>query len=311
MAEGHEAVIRRKLKPRDVSPEVGDAARALRLALARAAQDEMALVLDVTTLDEARRSLAELLDLPPERALIAMLEGPGERLGTIALSPEVLASMIETLTMGRVAGGAPVARRATRTDAAMVSGYIDRLLAQFAQELDGGPDAGFADGVRYASFLEDPRPLGLILEEVTYRVFTAEVSLAGGLRRGSVVIALPATAMRARAARQAPKPDAAQTAAFRDDMTAQVMAAEATLDAVLARLAVPLATVLALKPGDVLPLTGAALDQIGLEAADGQGLAEGRLGQNRGMRAVRLTRIGAVGAAAAMPPPGPRLAATG
>jgi hypothetical protein len=47
--------------------------------------------------------------------------------------------------------------------------------------------------------------------------------------------------------------------------------------------------VVGLAVGDQLVLNAAALDKISLEGLDGRKMAEGRLGQNRGLRAVRLT----------------------
>ena len=51
------------------------------------------------------------------------------------------------------------------------------------------------------------------------------------------------------------------------------------------------------------------LDRIGFEGVDGRRIAEGRLGQNRGMRAVRLGP--AAGAEPQEAPPGPALRAVG
>jgi flagellar motor switch protein FliM len=45
---------------------------------------------------------------------------------------------------------------------------------------------------------------------------------------------------------------------------------------------------MALSEGMVLPLRQASVDRVRLEGMDGRILGEGRLGQNRGMRAVRL-----------------------
>ncbi len=91
MAKGD--VIRRKAAAG--RPEVQDGApgadRGWRLALARAANDEVGLPLDVMRMAVTRRSLAELLDIAPERALIAVLEGPGDGLGILTLAPSVLA----------------------------------------------------------------------------------------------------------------------------------------------------------------------------------------------------------------------------
>ena len=45
---------------------------------------------------------------------------------------------------------------------------------------------------------------------------------------------------------------------------------------------------MALQAGDLVPLSRAQLDRVTLEGVDGRPLGLGRLGQNRGMRALRL-----------------------
>ena len=295
--------------PQEAGP---GADHAWRVALARAANATMALAMEVGSVTAGRRTLAELLELLPERALIAMLEGPGEGIGMLALSPAVLAGMIEVQTMGRVAAGPVLARRATRTDAAMMAGFIDAALEMLESALAQDADLVWAGGFRYASHLDDPRPLGLLLEDVGYRVLEADLSLAQGVRQGPVLLALPAEGCGHPPAQVAgPAPDAAAVA-FGQALAAQVMAAQAELAAVLHRITIPLSAVMGLRPGDVLPLPLAALDRIVIEGLDGVGVCEGKLGQNRGMRAVRLHP-----ARSAAPPPEPealpalRLAASG
>ncbi|MCA3510955.1 MAG: FliM/FliN family flagellar motor switch protein [Rhodobacter sp.] len=284
-------VIRKKVAAgRTGQPEGGPGAdRAWRLALARAANDTIALPLDVARLSVHRRSLAELLELAPERALIAVLEGPADALGILMLSPPVLSAMIEMQTIGRVGSITPPVRKPTRTDASMVADMIDRALQELEAGLESDPDLIWAGGFRYASFLDDPRPLGLLLEEEYYRVLQAELRLGNGARSGGVMLALPAEG-RGRPPKPAPTATPAPVAAalFSKALTEQVMRTEADLAAVLHRLTVPLSYVMALKEGDLVPLSTAALDRIVLEGLDGRPLATGRLGQNRGMRAVRL-----------------------
>jgi flagellar motor switch protein FliM len=60
------------------------------------------------------------------------------------------------------------------------------------------------------------------------------------------------------------------------------------LNAVLARLSLPMADVLGLAAGMIVPLQDAVVDVISLEGTDGRCVAFGKLGQNRGMRALRL-----------------------
>lgn len=285
-----EGVIRRKVTAaRGEMAEGGPGAdRGWRLALARAARDQLKAPFEVTTLAQARVGLAEVLEVPPDRALVAVLEGPGEGLGMLALSPEVFQAMVEVLTIGRVAQTAAAARKPTRTDAAMLAPMIDAALIDLEAGLAEEADLTWAGGWRYASFLEDPRPLGLMLEDVAYRLVTVEVDLSLGARRGRVVLALPAEG-RGRKAAGAISDTVAAERRFTEELAEQVSSAEVRLEAVLTRVSLPLSRVVGLAVGDQLVLNAAALDKISLEGLDGRKMAEGRLGQNRGLRAVRLT----------------------
>jgi flagellar motor switch protein FliM len=285
------SVLRRKLTASASVPDVAlpspGVDRAWRLALARAARDQLALTMDVARLDVQTRSLAELMEMPTERSLIAILdESGGEGLGVLAISPAILSGMIETLTTGRIAGTPPAARKPTRTDAAMVAGMIDAALSGLETVLEGGADQAWAAGYRYASFLDDPRPLSLLLDDVAYRVIRVDLALAQGARGGDLLLALPLARKAAQTAVAEPAP-LADT--FGADLAAQVAQTGCCIDAVLGRLALPLSRIMALAEGEVLALPCAAVDQIGLEGAGGCRIAEGKLGQIKGMRAVRLT----------------------
>lgn len=267
-----------------------------RVAFARAARDGAGLMVAVSTLRLSRRSLAEVLELPPDKALIALVDGPGGGLGMIALSPATLSALIESQTIGRVPATPPPARKPTRTDAAMVSGVIDRALSGLDTALADEADLVWAGGFRYASFVEDPRALGLLLEDQPFKVLVAEVDLGEAGRRGEVLLVLPAEG---RGRKPPPRPKAAGEAkpppgpVFSVALGEAVMGASATLEAVIARIVLPLRDVMALEVDQILPLHGAGLEEITLQGMDGGAMARGRLGQQGGARALRLTGIGA------------------
>ena len=264
--------------------------RSWRIVLPRAARDAFALGLEVTQLDQSHASLAEVLDMPPGHAMIAVLEGPGDGLGLMAISAPLLAAMTEMQTIGRVSAALPMPRKPSRTDAAMVAGFVDMALAGLETALAEVSDLIWAGGFRYASFLDDPRPLGLLLEDIAYRVLVAEVSIEMGVRVGHILLALPAAG---RGQQTKVVANALSVAgadhAFRADLTEQVEDAVCVLQAVVHRLTCPLSAVISLQVGDVLPMPLATVDRVWFEGLDGQRIADGRLGQNRGMRAVRLS----------------------
>ncbi len=272
------------------------AERALPLVLARLTQDLFGQAIRCLSLRSLRYSLGEVLDQVPERALIAVLDGPAEAGGVMVLSPDLLAGLIEAQTLGRVSAQPLLLRRPTRTDAAMVADWIDGLLSGLEAELLSDDDLIWTDGFRYASHLDEARALGLLLEDTVFRVLLLQIDF-NGVKPGQLMLALPATG-RGRRPQRPERPShsggipAAQGPCFSDALRARVLETEAVVQAVLTRVSLPLAAILHMKPGDLLPLPQAALDRIDLAGQDGQICATGRLGQARGMRAVRLSQIG-------------------
>lgn len=298
-------VLRKKAEagkpPPPLAPMTPD--RAISQALVRATQDRLNLPLQVVELKETRMTLADLPEALEDLSLLAMIEGPGEGLGLVALPPPMMSALIEAQTMGRLSAHAPPARRPTRTDATMSADFIDTVLAAVEEALAADEAITWAGGFRYASFLDDPRPLGLLLEDVSYRVWRVQLRLgAGGAREAGFLWAVPAqgrgpgpdriaVARRGAAdpAAGGDAPDVPDTQAqWQTQMQRSVLAAPVTLNAVLHRMTVPLSAVLSLRVGMDIPLPADALETLRLEGSGGRHVAGGRLGQARGMRALRV-----------------------
>lgn len=279
------------------------AERAIGQALSKVAQDMFALPLQVLAISEGRRSLADMPEALEPLSLIALIEGPEEGLGILALPPETLSVLLEVQTMGTLAKAAPPPRKPTRIDASMVADFLDTVLAGIEESLAETEAVVWAGGFRYASYLDDPRPLGLLLEDIGYRLWQVEMGFgAGAERRGKLVWAVPVNG-RGQALRRwpgmtdtptGPGPGAAtlevqKAAEWQSRLQASVMGAAAQIDAVLDRVSLPLSAVLRLRPGMSLPISADALENLTLEGAGRRRLATARLGQHRGQRAVRLT----------------------
>ena len=272
--------------------------RALSQALTKSAQELFELPLQVAALRESRMTLADLPEALEDLSLIALIEGPGEHFGLVALPPVTLATLIEMQTMGQLAKGGQPPRKPTRVDAAMAADFIDEFLETVEQTLAETDAVVWAGGFRYSSYLDDPRPLGLILEDVTYRVWTAELELgAGGERQGNLLWVVPVTG-RGQRLRRAPgvaQPEerapeqVAQEQDWAGKLESTVMGTQAVLEAVLHRVTLPLATLMTFGPGTCIPLPEDALERLSLEGAGRRRLAPARLGQHRGFRALRIS----------------------
>lgn len=276
------------------------AERAISQALSRAAGELFDLPLAVSSIRERRMTLADLPELLEELSLLALIEGPEETLGLLALPPATLSTLIEVQMTGRVGRSAAAARRPTRVDAAMAADFVDAFLEGVEDGLEGMEEQGWAGGYRYASHLDDPRPLGLLLEDLGYRVWQIDLVLGPAPGRPAGLLwAVPAQGHFRRrpvsagsgmapGVADAPAGDAAEAADWAQRMEGTVMGTQVVLEAVLHRVTLPLATVMTFGPGTSIPLPEDALERLALEGAGRRRLAPARLGQHRGFRALRL-----------------------
>lgn len=269
--------------------------RAFCQAVAKAGQDMFHLPVAVTEAVEFRASLADLPERLVDRALLAVMEGPGGGLGLVALSPEVVTTLIEMQTTKRIGAAEVAPRRPTRTDAAMSARFIDRVMEEFGLLLAANPAIVWAGGFRYDSFLDDPRPIGLLLEDTVYRVLRLTLGLgAEAARRGTLLFAVPAEGRGAM-----PRPAGGAAAAggekaapvpadWAGRMERAVLGARAGIGAVLDRVSLPLSAVMAFAPGAIVPIAAGALALVRIEGQGRRLLATGRLGQCQGNLALRL-----------------------
>jgi len=284
-SQDHEKVIHRKARPsRDgCEQRAMSSAKALRLSLARAADTLFDLALTVATVEQQRARLDRIDDILQEDGLILLLDGSGGARGAVCLDQQMMAALIEVQTTGRVRKGNAQPRQPTRTDAAMMAPLVDALMdgidTEMGAEVDGYQPRGFCFGDR----VDDLRSLTLTLDAPAFEHFRVTVDLGPGAKTGCLDLLLPVRAdpPKRTAASDRGAPDTAQ-------MGDVVLGAPIVLDAVLARLTLPLREACALKPGQTLPLDRETLTATRLVTAGGHLVAEARLGQVNGWRALRL-----------------------
>lgn len=279
--------------------------RAIMTALGRTAQKLHDLAVYPESVAIGPISLSELPELLPEQALLAVIEGRKDALGVVALCPATIASLIEMLAVGRVSSRPLRVRKPTRTDAAITADFVGAFLRELGQGLSGHPAFPDFGGFRYASFLDDPRPLSLMLEDGAIMHLSIRFRIGpGGQRDGQILVAVPAP----RAER--PRDESRTTVPLLDDaaqdgddppplsdgpvatISDKLQDAPIQLVGVLCRKTLSLAAIRELTAGSLLALPVAALDQARIETADGQFLAGGRLGEADGFHAIRLRAAG-------------------
>ncbi len=304
LEEIRESVLRRKLVPKAEMPAFEFSAppleqepaggRLLPRSFIRAASRVADMVARASVRSSRGVGLAELVELPAAEGFTALLKGPDGPPGLVILDPSAFSSVIEAMTIGSLSRKPPALRRATETDAALMADLVDAILA----EVDANPDPAdpFDPGYRQHRLVDDLRLLDVMLEDVPFTLTVLEVELLaeGTVRKGMLSIALPE-----------PAPEIPTFSDFDiplDDgplhdvrweraLEASVMTAPAQLGAVLGRVRMPLSEVMALKVDSLVTLPLSQLEEVQLEGLDRAVLAVGRLGQYRGMRALRLTAL--------------------
>lgn len=272
--------------------------RAIAGAIARAADRIHALPLFFDRIETGHAVLAEMAELLPEQALLSVVEGAVDALGVVAICPQFLTSLIEMQAIGRISARPAVTRRPTRTDGAICADFLNACLSELGVEL--APHRGFhgLGGYRYASFLDDPRPLEMLLDDVPFRRIAIQLRAgAAGQRDGRMVFFLPAAP--AQVAGMLPAAPAGATTGPPEGiappvtpppgvLAGAVQAAPITLYGVLCRRMISLGELQALAPGAVVTLPPDVLAAATLETASGQVLFNGKLGELAGRHALRL-----------------------
>lgn len=289
-------------------------ARAAATALGRVAERLFGMAVQPLSVKADAMTLAELTELLPERPLLALLQGPGDSLGALALCPEMVAALVEMQALGRVTRRPLERRRPTRSEAMLCAEFIDMLMAELRSEMAGLEGFESFDSFRFATSLEDPRPLALLLEDRPFRSLSFQLALGSpDAREGSLLLALPQphragldaksqTGDAARLSARGPTPALAAPATKPEavpaippvTMPADMLPADTLPDVpvelvgILCRRQASLGELRALGPGRLLHLPRARLSEARIETAQGQLVAQGKLGEADGCHAIRL-----------------------
>ena len=258
--------------------------RAVRLALTRAADKTLNMVVSVLGLREETLNLDDLLEsLDPAHMLVA-LERDGQMVGLAAVDLQLRAATIEAQTVGQVLATAPDERAPTGTDAEMLAPLLRAFMIHLEGTAPGTPLDGWMTGVSVGSRVSSARAAGLVLPQDSYRTVRLTVDLCVGDRQAELLLTLPGVSQIVPKLPPLPEEDADWNTRFK----AMVNDSPVTLDAVLHAFKMPLFEAEALHVGQVVPLPGCTVGSVRLISPDGRKMLTARLGQSAGMRAVRL-----------------------
>lgn len=269
--------------------------KAVRLSLERLSDRLFDLEISVRTVEQVDCSLRDLREVASGDQLIMLLDAYGGLTaaeaqnaragrGAAILDRGLVQSLVEVQTRGKITQAGLETRAFTSTDAAVAAQLIDPVLSAVDDMMIDSPQSADPLRLRYGDKVEDGRALLLALEAPDYALFRIALDIESGARSGEMVLAIPDEMLR-------PPPPAflaeeGDTGEF--DLSTLALSAPIALNAVVARLTLPLSRISTLKPGDVLPVERRALTRTELLGSKGFVLGRVTLGQMNGVRAVRF-----------------------
>jgi len=287
------SVLRRKAKAghQQYKARAMTAARALRLSLAKAAEDELEVALATIGLTEAVEDVETALGAVDDM-LMMVLETPGRGPGAALMDPVLVGALVQQVTMGSVTElreGAPP-RLPTRTDSALIAPLLDEVFRKACLLPDTDEDVQLLTGIRFGAHIAEKRLLETSIQGPAYRRFSLTRDIASGKRQGKLDLLLPlltASALPEQDLEPEIKPEAAT-------LEPVIMELQADLRVALCRLRFSFQQLADLHPGDVIDLPPGVMGNALVLTKAGRQISQGKLGQLAGRRALRLTPPGTI-----------------
>lgn len=259
--------------------------KALRLGLALAAEKGMDLALDVTDVRHVKlphRAVEVTLD---NESLLILLEGQNGEPGALAMDMQVMAGLVEFQTLGQVVPKPVTDRVPTKVDAALITPFLEDALMRYVRMLaEEGEAPYWLQHYKFGAMMQDTRTLSLAMTAQDYHMFVLDVRLERGKKSGTMALLFPDVQVLI----NEPEEDAETDA---EKFQNGVKEASTVLTAVVGKISLPIAQIQSLRVGERLPLAEEAMQKATLEALSGEEIAEVRIGQLNGMRAVCVPGI--------------------
>ena len=256
--------------------------RALRLAMARAAEATVGLNLSVLGVTEENMPLDEALKAIAPGGMLLALGRDGMPVGLAVLDLQLRTATVEMQTIGILRPDVAAERKITKADAALCAPLVTGFLEDLARTSEDTSLEGWADGVEAGAILENTREASMILQDCAMRLVRLSLEFGGGERQGELCVVL-ANGRATPSQKPAVKPPD-----FSHSLRKSVMEAPAQVHAVLHRMQLTLRDVERFEVGQVVALPGVTVGSVRLEGPDGACVGRARLGQVTGLRAVRI-----------------------
>lgn len=263
----------------------GDVKRAMRVAMARAGAEYSDLRLLLRSMRQDVLTLEHLVSAVQDAPAISVLKGARDRMGLAVLDLSMISAIVEHVTTAKVSPNPPAPRRPTPTDMALCAGFLDRFLVGLERELSEIAQAPAIGGFRFLNAMTDAAHVELSLENDLYQFYRLEIGFDNSTRSGEILLAFQVTNALVGAQTNKPRD-------WEMEWRVQVNHVPVRIEAIMHQVALPLAKVASLTPGDLIDIP---IDQVGKVAvigANGKQVGLAKLGRQGKFRALRIIQTG-------------------
>lgn len=262
------------------APDPVDPVPILRRAVRRAADRELGIDLRVDDCAAGDLDLAQSVGgIEPDDLVIALDRG-GQMAGFVVIPMVLWSAVVELQTVGAIFHTAGAGRAPTGTDAALCSPFLTRLLDELSATSGGAVFETWYAGIKLGARLRVLRLIELTLPSGLYHEAAFTLHLPEQTDTQPLHLRL--------ITRPAEPPAPSAPPARGGGQVAAALGAPVKLEAILHRFELPLSVLKTLEPGTTVPLDGATVGSLHLEASDRRPVCAARLGRIGAYRALRL-----------------------
>jgi hypothetical protein len=263
--------------------------KALRLTLSKVGNDLFSLPVATMGATQSIVDNEDCAEIFLDDHLLILLDGPDGLRGAVMVDPVLVGGLIQQQTMGAVY---PVKdtppRPMTATDASLVEPLINALLSRAADLPETEAERSLLLGFKFGAKAKDSRLLCLALDARAFHILRLTIDMAKGARQGELLFCLPVPPPAPVVEAPDPKSGADSLGDTPKTLCASVLALKADLMVSLTQFQLPIRAAGALQVGQILDLGYVSFDDAQVRTRQGRILADGVLGQQDGMRALRL-----------------------
>lgn len=249
--------------------------------------DVDAVLNDATQEDVEQKQMLKSAPVPGLLAVVGTADG---RRGMVSFDGLLINAIVEIMTGAADGAVFREPRSATLIDAALCREFSEHFLNYFVSEVNADAGQTILPEISYLHHETEAEKLAFDLADTVHTCLRGEVQFQGGMRGGALLLALPAGMWGGDEVAH----DTVKNTDFTRNLEKNVLESSLVLKANLDSFSLPLGQALALRVGDMLPVSASALSDISLVSEGGLQLLKGRLGQLHGKKAIMICDENAV-----------------